>query len=485
VRGVRSLLPARPLLRALLPAACLLFAMPGASAQVLRGSFNALPGADPTLFSPDAMSPISPDTEFRRAPDTRLSENPDTRLEPAPDTEFEPPAVEVGIPPPLAEPVAARRRRKLADEEDPFAPVGIRAGAFIIVPSVEIFGGHDSNPTSADPPEDSLFWRTRGAIDVESDWIRHAFRGRIEAGYRAYDDFPEEDAPDYAADAALRLDAREDLRFDFALRATRDSDTRGDPELVGVTSMSENDRFSGSAGFVYKPNRLSISPTVEFDRRDFGDPDLADRDYSEYEVRLRTGYELSPMLEPFVEASFNQRTYDEDVNDNGVEHDSDGWRTYAGLRLEPNPIWALEAKIGYGEQRAEEDWIPELRGAVAQGTLIWRPSVLTEVRLTAERDFEASTVECCAIAEDWSAGASFSHEFRRWLILTGDLTYEETHYETMDYTVKNWDAELQLEYKFNRMLSALGRVSYERLDSSDSDENYDATIVEVGLKLQR
>jgi hypothetical protein len=35
------------------------------------------------------------------------------------------------------------------------------------------------------------------------------------------------------------------------------------------------------------------------------------------------------------------------------------------------------------------------------------------------------------------------------------------------------------------MLSALGRITYEKLDSSDSDENYDATIVEVGLKLQR
>jgi hypothetical protein len=110
---------------------------------------------------------------------------------------------------------------------------------------------------------------------------------------------------------------------------------------------------------------------------------------------------------------------------------------------------------------------------------------LTELRLNAERDFEASTIECCAIAKRWRTGLEFEHEFRSWLILTGEVSFENSYYETIDYTLKDFDAELALEYKFNRIVSAKARVAYERLDSSADGEDYDATIFEVGLRVQR
>lgn len=449
-----------------------------ANAQGLRGSFDTLPGADDD-FSPYALGP-TPSGIF----------SPETGIEPADPYGLDPGPVEPELPPgtappELPEPPIVQRRRPPPVEEDPYAQLGIRAGAFLVKPSIELYGGYDSNPGSDDPPEGSLVGRTVSRLDVESDWARHAFRGRLEHGYRAYDQFPERDAPRYSADAALRLDARHDLRLDFALRGAVDSETRGDPELIGVTTISENKRLGASAGFTWKPNRLSIGMAGELDRRVFEDEDLKDRNYKDYDVRLRSGYELHPGLEPFVEVAGNQRIYDREVNDSGVLHDAWGYRTYVGARVEPNPIWAFEGRIGYGHQEAEDPSLPPLDGIVGEAALIWRPSVLTELRLTAERDFESSTIECCAIAKRWRAGIGLEHEFRRWLILTGDIGFEQSQYTSIDYTVRQLDAELALEYKFNRTLSALGRVSYEKLDSSDSDENYDATIVEIGLRVQR
>jgi len=459
----RLLHAARLRVSALLVAAFAFFPATAAYAQ-MRGSVDALPGQD-NDFSPYALG-AAPDSTFET---------------PLPEPEGE-------APPSLVEPLRPTRRAPLpieGSEPDPYEQLGIRAGAFLLKPSIELFGGHDSTPNSYEEPEESLYWRTRGALDIESDWIRHALRARIEAGYESYDEFPDKDAPDYAADAALRLDAREDLRLDFALRAARDTDTSDDPELLGVTSTSENDRFAAVAGLTYKPNRFSIAPAVEVERRDFGDPDLADRDHSQYEVRLRTGYELSPAVEPFVEVSANERIYDLELNDGGIAHDSKGWRAYAGLRFEPDPIWAVEAKAGYGHQEAEDSLVSDLDGFVARGTLIWRPSVLTELRLNAERDFEASTIECCAMATRWRTGVELEHRFRDWLILTGEVSFENSHYEMTDYTLKDFDAELALEYKFNRTVSAKARVAYERLDSSADGEDYDATIFEVGLRVQR
>jgi hypothetical protein len=457
-----------------LPAACLracaLFAVlaavwpAAAEAQMLRGSFDTLPGQD-FDFSPYSLGP-------------------------APDTAFDPPPFERealpadGAPPPLATPAEAVRR-PLPAEHDPYEQLGIRAGAFLLKPSVELTGGYDTNPQSSDPPEGDAFWRIRSALEVESDWVRHAFRGRLEASYRGYDEFSDLDAPDYAADAALRLDARRDLRLDFSFHGEQDSDPRNDPELVGVTGLVENTLVSGRAGLTYKPNRLSIAPTFETTRREFGDPEFEDRNYNSYRAKLRTGYELSPALEPFVEVSANERIYDLDENDVGIEHNSWGWRGYAGARFEPDPIWALEGKIGYGHQEAEDPSMPVLDGVVVAGSLIWRPSELTTFRLQGEKDFAAASLDCCSVTEEWGVTASFEHEFRRWLILTGEVAYDENYYPSLDYTLKNYDAELALEYKFNRTVSAKGRIAYEQLDSSDDSEDYDATIFEIGLRVQR
>lgn len=480
-----------------------------AEAQGLRGSMDTLRGA-PAEMSPHALGPAQ-DTAFElRLNDDEASETPEndpfydpidaveTGAGAVSDTAIAPSqsgtAPAAGRAQPQAQPAVntgpldEQNRRRRDPNENPYEQLGIRAGGFLIKPSLEVFGGYETNPgTAASSPEGSAALRVRGEVAVESDWTRHALRGRIEVRDEAYEAYPDLGAPAYAADAALRVDARRDLRLDFALRGAVDSDTRDDRELIGVTTSSEYDNtlLAGSGGFIWKPNRISIGLTGEGERRDYGDPDLADRDYTQSELRLRTGYELSPALEPFVEASLNERTYDQRINDGGVLHDSKGYRVYTGARFDPNPIWAFEGKIGYGFQEAEDANIPDLSGLLAEGTLIWRPSVLTQVHLNAARDFEASTVECCAIASRWRAGAAVTHEFRRWLVLTGDVRYEQTHYELTDYTLKDFTASLALEYKFDNRLSAIGRVAYEKLDSSLPSENYDSTRFEVGVRLQR
>ena len=37
-------------------------------------------------------------------------------------------------------------RRRTAAEEDAFAQLGLRAGAFLVLPAVEVTGGYDTNP---------------------------------------------------------------------------------------------------------------------------------------------------------------------------------------------------------------------------------------------------------------------------------------------------------------------------------------------------
>ncbi|BCJ89813.1 hypothetical protein IZ6_05480 [Terrihabitans soli] len=449
-----------------------------ASAQEIRGSLEALPGADDD-FAPDALG-IAPDSAFAEDPDN-LAEEPLEDLR----------GVE---PPPLAEPEERLKRKKRPEEDNPFDPVGIRAGAFLFKPTFDAYGGYETNPTSTEENGGSLYGRSEGRLDIESDWARHAFRGRLEAEYTAYEAFEDLNAPRLAADGALRLDAHEDLRIDLLARTELDSESPGDPEVPdGVKGRPENLRMGAGGGITYKPNRLSLRLKGDVDRRTYEDAELnngstvdnEDRNYTAYRLGLRTGYELHPGFEPFAEIEGNRREYDLDENDSGLQHNTEGYKAYAGVRLEPNPIWSFEGAIGYGHLEAEDPFEPKLDDFIAKASLIWQPTVKTKVTLTAEKDVSSGGLSCCAVAREVSASVEIEHELQRNFFFTASLDYERSFYPRADYTLQDVDAEIALEYRFNRTVSARLRAAHQISDSSNDGEDYDTSLIEIGLRVQR
>ena len=63
-------------------------------------------------------------------------------------------------------------------EEDPFAPTGIRAGAFTFYPALELTGGYDTNPAHAPGGKSSWLAIVAPELKVRSDWERHAAQRR-------------------------------------------------------------------------------------------------------------------------------------------------------------------------------------------------------------------------------------------------------------------------------------------------------------------
>jgi hypothetical protein len=467
---------------AVVAALLLVWSGSGALAQDIRGSLDPLPGADDD-FAPYALG---------TAPDTAFADDPGNLAEePLVDPAVTDPA---NAAPLRAAPLEPRARKKLPMDDNPFDPVGIRAGAFLLRPSLEAYAGYESNPTSEESNGGSAYGRTLGRLDVESDWLRHAFRGRMEAEYTAYEAFEDLNAPRFAADAALRLDARRDLRIDLAARAELDSESPGDPEVPdGVKGRPQNLRTGAGGGITYKPNRLSLNLKGDVDRRDYDDVELnngttvdsSDRNYTAYTLGLRTGYELDPGLEPFVEVEGNKREYDLEQNDSGVFHNADGYKVYAGVRVEPNPIWSFEGAIGYGHLEAEDPFEPKLDDLIGKVSLIWQPTVKTKVTLTAEKDVAPGGLDCCAVAREVSAGIEVEHELRRYLFFTAAVDYERSFYPRADYTLQDLSAEIALEYRFNRTVSARLRAAYELSDSSIPGDDYDTKLIELGLRFRR
>ncbi len=93
-------------------------------------------------------------------------------------------------PPPTAVPLAPSPilplPRPVVVDLAPYDPLGLREGAFLIKPAIELTGGYDSNPQHMMPPQGSSEFVVAPEVTVRSDWERHALDADIHGSYTAY-----------------------------------------------------------------------------------------------------------------------------------------------------------------------------------------------------------------------------------------------------------------------------------------------------------
>jgi len=100
---------------------------PGATASALRPVLGMAATSVAPAPSPYQIPQIPPSGDADKAP--------------AAATPGGPPVEKIG---PIRKP--PKKRKAHEEPENPYAPLGIRAGAFDLFPAVELIGGHDTNP---------------------------------------------------------------------------------------------------------------------------------------------------------------------------------------------------------------------------------------------------------------------------------------------------------------------------------------------------
>ncbi|MGQ4273523.1 outer membrane beta-barrel protein [Terrihabitans sp. B22-R8] len=470
---------ARPALCALLLAGTLALPSRG-SAQELRGSLpaEAVP-ANISAETSDGTDPAAP---------------PLAEADPFAANAATPDVVEPSAPLPEASALPTRTPRRRAEEEDAYAPIGIRTGAFIVRPQVDQNVGYTDNARAEPNGEGSAYSRTIGRLDVESDWPRHVLRGSIQAGYTAYREFPDLDAPDFTGEASARLDVRREFQLNLAVRAAQESESPGDPELPdGLASRPEVRHLGGTIGGTLKPNRASLTIEALADRTLYEDAELnsgeivnnSERSFTAYELRLRSGYEISTALEPFVEASVNRRERDQEIDALGLRRSSDGYEVAIGTRFEPSALLTVVGKVGYRDQISDDPSLPRINGLVAEGSLIWRPTPLTTITLTADSSLDETTRPDTAGALVRTATAGIEHALRRNLLLKSSLAFQHSDYSGIDYNIDEITAELGVEYRMTRTLAIHGRVAHHDYNTTLPGEDYTANLIEAGISVRR
>lgn len=387
-----------------------------------------------------------------------------------------------------------RLPRKPVVEEDPFAPIGIRAGAFLLRPALELTTGYDTNPARVSGGRGSSLLMVAPELRVNSDWERHELRADIRGSYSDYPSVPFADRPFVDAKVDGRIDASRDTRVDLEARYLLSTENPGSPNLpAGLAKLPIYTDVGATAGIDRRFNRLDISLKGAIDRVDYQDSLLTDgtsasnkdRDYNQYGLQARAGYEITPGLKPFVELDADRRVHDLSIDQSGYARDSDGLTPKAGTTFEITRKLTGEVSIGYLVRAYKDPRLLDLRGLVADSSLVWTATGLTTVKLTASSVAAESVLPGVSGLFQRDVGIEVDHAFRRWLLGTLKLGWGLDDYVGLNREDRRYAASLGLVYKLSRYMQLKGELRQYWLRSNVSGVDYTATAMLVGLRFQR
>jgi hypothetical protein len=400
------------------------------------------------------------------------------------------PPVEAGSQPPTR-----HKKRKKGQEVDPYDPIGFREGGLTYYPAIEFIAGYDSNPARTSGGKSARTITVAPELRVRSDWSRHEFKADLRGSYNWYspDETPSLDRPYFNGTADGRIDVTRDTRIDLAGRLTVSTDNPNSPNLpAGLSKLPVYASFGGTAGVGQKFNRLDVSLKGTVDRTVYQDSELTngatasneDRNYNQYGGVLRTGYEISPGVTPFVEIGADTRKHDLAVDSLGFRRDSTGWTAMVGSTFELTRVLTGDIAVGYTRREYEDDRLKALEGFIGRGSLTWTASALTTVKLTAASTVGESDQANVSGVLYRDVGLEVDHAWRRWLISSLKGGFGIDNYVGLGRTDHRYYLGTGLTYKLNRFVQIKSDISHEWLTSNQPGNDYSAAVFLLSLRLQ-
>ena len=391
-------------------------------------------------------------------------------------------------------PPDAPARRPLPANTDPYEPVGVRVGSFLVRPSIEVGYGSDSNPNRRPGGPRSGFTQVLPDVQVRSQWSRHELGATLRGSYFAYDDLASANRPSADTKVFGRYDIDRDLRLEGEGRFLLGTENPGSPNLrAGLARLPINTTWGTTAGLAQRFNRLDLSVKGSVDRTEYQDSELTDgsrvsnqdRNYYQYRVRGRASYEFTPGLKPFVEMDVDRRKYDPPCDCDTIDRSSNGFTPKAGVTFELLRYLTGEVSAGYLTRDYVSPTLPTLRGFVLDVSLVWVATGLTTATFTANSRAEESIVAGVSGALRRDVGVQIDHAFRRWLVGTVRAGYGQDEYVGLDRLDQRTSLAAIVTYKFSRELWFKGEFRQEWLRSNVTGVDYDASIFLIGVKAQR
>jgi len=388
----------------------------------------------------------------------------------------------VAVPPPRRKP-----------DEDPYAPLGITAGAFTLFPSLTLGVGTTSNATSSAGGKPGSFWTVAPALDIRSNWDTNSASLMLSGAYENFFDDAAPDEPTGAAAGTLHLDMANRFSADFSGGVSYAEQSLSDPNYPagadkppGVIGMNGTAALNGGFGRFEFTLAGGAVRTVYEDATSGGSTvDQGDRTNTLYSGRLRLGYDFTQTLTPFVETEVGRRLYDRGLDNEGFDRAATSYALRAGIEINRDPVLKGEVAIGAIHEAFDDTRLADIDAIDFEGTLTWSPRRLLTITLSGNTTLDPTTNVASSGSALYAGSLDVAYAWRRnvtfdWISSISNEDYQGTG--EVDTTV---ETGLSATWKLNRELQLIASYAHQWLVSNDPSLPYQSDTVRAELKFQR
>ncbi len=390
-----------------------------------------------------------------------------------------------------ASPIEGRNRQ---EDENPYEAPGIRAGTFILRPSVEQGVTVTDNLNSSSTPRDAVLSETTLRLNAVSE---HA---GDRTGFNTYGVFRKAvggekyDYKEGGFDAELvrRLANEYSARGTIAY-AIRPESFSSPVEVTGAASRPIEQTLNASAGLTKDMGKLRLGVTAKIDREWYGDADVEgigavsqeDRNSTLATVTLRGGYEISPALRPFIEVEAGRRFYDVKEDAGGFERSANRYAANTGVEVELGEKLNGEISAGYVVETLDDEALGSIGGLNLAGKLNWSPERGTIVGLSGSTEVEGTTEANSAGSLLYSGRLSIERMIRANLTANASVGLSWRDYQSTGDSDTILSGEASATWWLNRYAGITGRARHETMKSTLPDRDTRTNSLFLGLRLQR
>lgn len=371
--------------------------------------------------------------------------------------------------------------RELAVYERPlpdYDPVGLRAGSFLIFPSLDLSDGYNSNiyASQSSAVGDDI-GTISPTISVRSNFQEDQLNADISSADAFYVDHTSENYNDYQASVNGRHYFTDTIVGFGRASAGHLTEARYSPNAQSPSEPTQYDDYTAYAGLAQTGLRLQLQGDAFYEHLLFysvpspsGIISNGFQNHDQVVSTLRAGYEITHQLIAFVRGAYNDRMYPE--TDGGYDRDSHGLAADAGVDLDLNSIFVAEAFVGalhqdYNDSRFANVTKPDL-GLDA----VWNVTPRTSVLFDAVRSIDETTLLPASSILTTTLSTGVQYQFLPQLQGRLDYGHSFEHYNNTGFDDNVDTVSAGANYFIGRNIVVRPYVAYQSRDSNRPTADY-------------
>jgi hypothetical protein len=365
----------------------------------------------------------------------------------------------------------------------PYAPLGIRAGSFLIYPTFSVSEAYDDNIRAThNNTESDFITLLQPQIRAQSNFSRHALALAAGSNIGLYADHSStEDFQDFFVNGSGRLDITGQSNLTGTASVARAHQARDSPEDNPDQSLTKLYNYDSGLSYYQAFNRLNFRVGGNFARADYTNNDQGDRDQNAYTGTLRTGYLVSPRINTFVQGSYTVTNRDQRVDNSGIERDTKSWAATTGAELNFTDLIIGDFFFGYTRETFAEGDFNDSSGLAYGLDLTWTPTLLTTVTLSGAGGFQPTNQSDASSNLEHTLTLRVDHELLRNVLIGGNLGYVRDDFTDGGRTDNQVNTGLNASYLLNRNFSLDANYEFSNRWSDLSSEEFTRNVIRLGV----